>query len=177
MRKELCDQLQQEFNQLLRDGRCSLAAVKLYLNFDVVALPSREPDELDLPGAIAECERAVGYHQQISRALQSFHEQVLQQLSRPDAATKVPSPPPATKDYLTPPELAKRWGRKPDTVRTLIRSGQLRAINTAKDRCVRPRFLIPIAAITQYEQDHAVRPLVKTTRSKPTCKVDFFADL
>jgi excisionase family DNA binding protein len=53
---------------------------------------------------------------------------------------------------LTPPQLAKQLGVKPDKVRTWIKSGQLAATNVAKKPGGRPRYRISEAAIEEFER-------------------------
>ncbi|MHC4647021.1 MAG: helix-turn-helix domain-containing protein [Planctomycetota bacterium] len=54
-------------------------------------------------------------------------------------------------EYLTPAEVARRWGVSRDKVAAWIRRGQLRAINMATEAGRRPRWRIPISAIDDFE--------------------------
>lgn len=54
--------------------------------------------------------------------------------------------------YLTPPELARRWGTNPSRVVSLIRRGELAAIDFSAEPGVgRPRWKVPPEAIAQFE--------------------------
>lgn len=77
---------------------------------------------------------------------------------------------------LTPPELARRWGKKPSTIVALIRTGQLRAIDVAVRRGGRPRFLIDEADIALFEQSREVGgPKVsRIRRGKDPAVIEFF---
>jgi hypothetical protein len=53
--------------------------------------------------------------------------------------------------YLTPPQLAKRWGVNTTKVLGWVRSGELRAVNLAARRDGRPRWRVPIDAVLEFE--------------------------
>ena len=57
---------------------------------------------------------------------------------------------------LTPPEVAKLWGVSADKVLTWIRSGELRAINAATSQRGRPRYLIDVKDLEDFETRRAV---------------------
>jgi hypothetical protein len=65
---------------------------------------------------------------------------------------------------VSPPELAARWGVSPDKVLGWIRSGELRAINVARNRHTRPRYLIDQADIVAFELSRQVHPDLPTAR-------------
>jgi hypothetical protein len=58
--------------------------------------------------------------------------------------------------YRTPPEVARMWRCKPETVVAFIRSGELAAVNLAKRSAKRPRWRISPEAIRAFEQARAV---------------------
>ncbi len=53
--------------------------------------------------------------------------------------------------YISPRDLAKRWGVAPDKVLQLIHSGQLRAVNLAINSEGVPRFRISEEEIKRFE--------------------------
>ena len=57
---------------------------------------------------------------------------------------------------LTPPEVAKLWGVSADKVLTWIRSGELRAINAATSQRGRPRYLIDVKDLEDFEARRTV---------------------
>ena len=79
---------------------------------------------------------------------------------------------------LTPPQLAKRWGIKPEKVIAFIRSGELRAFDISMRAGVgRPRFRIPVDAVIEFENRRAVTPPTKPVRrrsKKPHDVIEFF---
>lgn len=56
-----------------------------------------------------------------------------------------------SRQKLTPPELASRWGIGTDKVLSWIRSGELRAIDASTRRGRRPRYLIDEADVVAFE--------------------------
>ena len=59
---------------------------------------------------------------------------------------------------LTPPQLARKWGVSHAKIVTLIRSGELVAINMATTRGGRPRYLIDLEDVKRLEQSRQVIP-------------------
>ena len=59
---------------------------------------------------------------------------------------------------LTPPGLAAQWGVSNDKILAWIKSGELRAIDASTRRGGRPRYLIDVADIAQFEVNRAVKP-------------------
>lgn len=85
--------------------------------------------------------------------------------------TPVVSPDPAR--YLTPPEIANRFGCKPETVIAWIRSGELAAINLARRGSLRPRYRVSPEALATFEQTRSVvprTPPVSKPRQNPAVK-------
>jgi excisionase family DNA binding protein len=74
-----------------------------------------------------------------------------------------------TREYLTPPEIAKRLRVNVDKVLTWIRSGELRAINVATRRGCRPRYRVAVVDLESFLRSRAVVPPQPVTRrrSKP----------
>ena len=61
---------------------------------------------------------------------------------------------------LTPPQVAKRYGVSPDTVRGWITSGVLRAVNVGKG--TRPRYRITADALKEFDAKRPARIAPKT---------------
>ena len=59
---------------------------------------------------------------------------------------------------VTPPQLAARYGVSTDKVLSWIRSGELRAFNSATTRSGRPRWLIDESDIADFEAGRAAHP-------------------
>ena len=71
------------------------------------------------------------------------------------------------KIFLTPPETAKRWGVASEKVNHLINTGQLIAVNLAKDPSGRPRWRISLAQIEIFESKRSNSPpLPKQSRRR-----------
>ena len=62
------------------------------------------------------------------------------------------------KRKYTPPEVAKLWGISPDKVVAWIRAGELRAIDASTSRSQRPRYLIDIEDLRDFEARRSVSP-------------------
>jgi transposase len=74
-------------------------------------------------------------------------------------------------------EVSRRYRVSRDKVRAWIRAGELRAINTAAVLCGRPRWVVPVDSLTQFEQRRAGgRPAKRPRRQKKTAMVDYFPD-
>src|SRR6516164_4495278 len=65
---------------------------------------------------------------------------------------------------LTVRDVARRYRVGEDKVRSWIARGELRAINTAAALCGRPRWVIPVEALAEFEQRRAGGPLPKPPR-------------
>jgi predicted site-specific integrase-resolvase len=61
--------------------------------------------------------------------------------------------------WLTPPQLAKRWGVSVKKVLLWINSGELRAVNMAVSLSVRPRYRIFEQDITAFEDRRSAPPV------------------
>jgi excisionase family DNA binding protein len=79
---------------------------------------------------------------------------------------------------MTVPELAHYLRIGQDRIRTMIRSGQLQAIDTSGARCARPRWVVLPHQLAAWEQAHAAAPPPKLPRRrKRPYAVDYFADV
>jgi hypothetical protein len=78
---------------------------------------------------------------------------------------------------LTPREVARLYRVSPDRVRAWIQTGELKAINTARARCTRPRFIVLPRHLQEFERSRQVSLPTKPPRrrSRP-CQVDFYPD-
>ncbi|MDA0836073.1 MAG: hypothetical protein O3A29_22610 [Planctomycetota bacterium] len=78
---------------------------------------------------------------------------------------------------FSPPQLARRWGIKPESVIKKIRAGQLRAFDVSLRPGVgRPRYRIALDAVVEYEIRFS-GAVVKTTRARrktPDDVIEFF---
>lgn len=85
-----------------------------------------------------------------------------------DRLGQLPAPKrkPAERDRFTPPEVAKRLGVSPDTVRGWIASGALKAVNVAGPG-KRPSHRISPEALAEFERRRAPEPAVVRRRRKP----------
>ena len=70
-------------------------------------------------------------------------------------------PPNLRKRKKTPPEVAAMWGISPDKVTAWIKSGELRAIDASTGRGQRPRYLIDLDDLLDFEARRAVTPAPK----------------
>lgn len=66
--------------------------------------------------------------------------------------------------FLTPPEVAKRLRVSPETVIGWIKSGELAAINSGKQGCIRPRYRILEADLQSFIQRRYIVPPIKPQR-------------
>lgn len=67
---------------------------------------------------------------------------------------------------LTPPQLAREYGMDNKTVRALIKSGQLRAIDVSVKPGGRPRYLIDRVDIIAFENARTVQPAGRKPRRR-----------
>ena len=78
---------------------------------------------------------------------------------------------------LTPNELARVWRVSPDRIRSWITSGELGAIDTARRRCGRPRYVVLPHHVEEFERRRAARSSPKPVRPrKRTQLVDYYPD-
>ena len=67
---------------------------------------------------------------------------------------------------LTPPTIAKEYGVSPDKVLGWIRSGDLAAVNVATSSSGRPRFVVKVEALEDFERRRSSTPSPQPTRSR-----------
>jgi hypothetical protein len=65
---------------------------------------------------------------------------------------------------LTPPQLARLWGIGTDKILGWIRDGSIPAINAASRPGGRPRWLIDVDDLADFERSRAASPPRKATR-------------
>lgn len=68
---------------------------------------------------------------------------------------------PEATPFLTPPQVARRFGCKPETVLAWIRSGEIAALNLAQPGTLRPRYRISPQALADFEIRRTVVPRPK----------------
>jgi excisionase family DNA binding protein len=77
----------------------------------------------------------------------------------------------------TPRELAKVLRVSPDHIRGWIKSGELGALDTARHRCGKPRYVILPHHLAEFEKRRAAAPPPRPARRlKPTNLTDFYPD-
>ena len=77
-------------------------------------------------------------------------------------------------DWSTPPKAAKVLRVDPETIRELIRSGELRASNLARRGSTRPRWRISREALEEFLAGRGPRPAVKRKRRSSARVIQFF---
>ena len=71
------------------------------------------------------------------------------------------------KTKLRPPEIARRWGVSCDKILAFIRTGELRATNMVMpNRGQRPRYLIDVVDLEDFERRRTVCPPPKPVRQR-----------
>lgn len=75
-------------------------------------------------------------------------------------------------------QVAARYRVSGDKVRTWIRNGELKAINTANRLKAKPRFLILPDSLADFEKGRRVIPILKRTRARRITdgEIDYFPD-
>jgi hypothetical protein len=77
----------------------------------------------------------------------------------------------------TPAELARHLRVSPDQIRCWIKSGELGAINTARRRCGRPRYVILPHHLADFSrQRSAAEPRPSPRRRRRRHVIDFYPD-
>lgn len=74
--------------------------------------------------------------------------------------------PATTRQKITPPELARRWGIDCAKVLGWIKRGELRAIDGSSARGCKPRYLIDLADIAAFEAARSATPAPKPSRRR-----------
>ena len=77
-------------------------------------------------------------------------------------------------DWSTPPKAAKVLRVDPETIRELIRSGELRASNLARRGSTRPRWRISREALEEFLAGREPRPAAKKKRRSSARIIQFF---
>jgi excisionase family DNA binding protein len=79
---------------------------------------------------------------------------------------------------LTPTEVAEYLRVSPDRVRSMIRRGELGAIDTSLTRCGRPRFIVLPHHLREFERRHAAAdpPQPRRRPRKKSAEIDFYPD-
>jgi hypothetical protein len=79
---------------------------------------------------------------------------------------------------LTVADAGRRYRVGSDKIRTWIKRGELRAINTALALCGRPRWVIPADALAEFERRRSGDPRPKSPRRRrKETGIDFFPDV
>jgi excisionase family DNA binding protein len=78
---------------------------------------------------------------------------------------------------LTVREVARRYRVGEDKVRSWIARGELKAVNTAAALCGRPRWVVPVDSLAEFERRRAGGPPPKPPRRRGrSALVDFYPD-
>jgi excisionase family DNA binding protein len=78
----------------------------------------------------------------------------------------------------TPAELARVLRVSADRVRAWIQAGELGAIDTARHRCGRPRFVVLPSHLAEFARKRSAAPPPKPARRKRRPEtIDYFPDL
>jgi hypothetical protein len=83
----------------------------------------------------------------------------------------------STRQKITPPEIARRWGIDSAKVLGWIKAGSLRAINVS-DGEKRPRYLVDVDDLRTFEASRTAGPAPKPVRRRRVAvgTVDFFPE-
>jgi transposase len=83
----------------------------------------------------------------------------------------------ATEAGLTVHDVARRYRVGEDKVRTWIARGELKAINTASALCGRPRWVVPVEALAEFERRRTGGPPpTPPRRRRRQVLVDYYPD-
>lgn len=78
---------------------------------------------------------------------------------------------------LTTAEVARRYRVGEDRVRAWIKAGALKAVNTSDIGCAKPRFVVTVEALAEFERTRSTAPLPKPVRRRRADgQRDFFPD-
>ena len=69
-------------------------------------------------------------------------------------------------DWLSPPQIAKMLGVKPDKVLYWIHTGKLQAVNVATQEGSRPQYMVTPAAFDLFKNRRTTQPPVKVKRAR-----------
>jgi excisionase family DNA binding protein len=76
----------------------------------------------------------------------------------------------------TPRELARLLRVSPDRIRAMIAAGELGALDMARQRCGRPRYIILPQHVEEFLRRRSAAPTPKPRRRKRTQDTDFYPD-
>src|SRR5262249_54717748 len=98
----------------------------------------------------------------------------------PRVTLSAPAADSAARGY-TPAELARLLRVSPDRIRGWIKAGELGAIDTARLRCGRPRYVILPRHLEEFERRRraattATKPTPRRRRCRETAEIDFYPD-
>ena len=65
---------------------------------------------------------------------------------------------------FNPPQIAKRWACKPDSVRRLLEVGVLRGFHVSPPGTLRPRWRVTLDALLAYESGE--RPVIEQPKQR-----------
>ncbi len=86
-------------------------------------------------------------------------------------------PPDNTHRGMTPQDVARLLRVSPDRVRAWIAAGQLSAVNTARSRCGKPRYVVLPRHLAEFERLLSVAPPTKPVqRRRRPVEIDFYPD-
>jgi hypothetical protein len=91
----------------------------------------------------------------------------LSQLSKKLDAVEPPKSDPGGRTKFSPREIAEMWGVGRERILTLIRNGDLPAINVAIKPFGRPRFLVSLEDIKKFESRRMVLSQRSVIRRRP----------
>lgn len=92
-------------------------------------------------------------------------------------ATEIPESNPDPTAGLTVRDIARRYRVGEDKVRSWINRGELRAINTAAVLCGKPRWVIPVDALAEFEKRRQGGPAPKPVRRRRQSEmIDYYPD-
>lgn len=78
---------------------------------------------------------------------------------------------------FTTKDIARRFRVSPDKVRRWIVNGALRAVNTATVLCGKPRYIVTVDALADFERIRAAAtPPKPTRRRRKQPLIDFYPD-
>ena len=73
-------------------------------------------------------------------------------------------------------DVSLRYRVGEDTIRGWIGKGDLAAINTAKNLCGKPRWVITDQALAEFEKRRSSKPAPRPERRKRTVGIDHYPD-
>ena len=77
---------------------------------------------------------------------------------------------------FTTADVARRYRVGEDKVRAWIRAGELLAINTSTALCGKPRYVVTVEAIKQFEKRRQAKPTPKIKLRPRSAAIDYYPD-